>query len=89
MGWKVLTPQPHDHVFQGWWRNLEQLVDKSPHKAFNSAIILVVWWLWKHQNVCVFEGQSSCAQQLLQSIRDDAVRWSLAGVVGLADIWPE
>jgi hypothetical protein len=67
MGWQVLTPQPHDHVFQDWWRNAEQQVDKSQRKGFNSAVILVAWWLWKHRNVCVFEGQSSCAQQLFRT----------------------
>jgi hypothetical protein len=88
MGWQVLT-QPQDYVFQDWWRNAEQQVDKSQRKGFNSTVILVAWWLWKHRNAYVFKGQSSCAQQLLQSIRDDAVRWSIAGAAGLAGIWPE
>jgi hypothetical protein len=64
-------------------------VDKSQQKGFNSAVILVAWWLWKHRNACVFEGQSSCAQQLLQSTRDDAVRWSLVEAAGLAGMCPE
>jgi hypothetical protein len=64
-------------------------VDKSQGKGFNSAVILIAWWLWKHRNACVFEGQSSCAHQLLQSIRDDTIKWSLVGAFGLAGIWPK
>ena len=46
----------------------------APSKAFhskgflqdlNSLIILVAWELWKHQNVCVFEGARPSIEVLL------------------------
>jgi hypothetical protein len=39
-------------VFQEW-REAESRVPKLQKKGFNSIVILVAWWLWKHRNACV------------------------------------
>ena len=37
-----------------WWRLALQHVRKHHHKGFNSLVVLVAWWIWKHRNGCIF-----------------------------------
>ena len=36
----------------------EGLVPSLHRKGFNTLVILVAWWIWKHINACVFDGVS-------------------------------
>jgi hypothetical protein len=36
----------------------EGLVPSLHRKGFNTLVILVAWWIWKHRNACVFYGVS-------------------------------
>jgi hypothetical protein len=63
-------------------------VAKQYHKGFNSQVDLVVWWIWKHRNGCVFEGGSPSLNMILQNIRNEALLWCMARAKGLEGIWP-
>ncbi|GJN24497.1 hypothetical protein PR202_gb12240 [Eleusine coracana subsp. coracana] len=77
-----------DLMFQEWWRTAKMLVPKEQHADFNSLVMLVAWWLWKHQNDCVFEGSSPSTQWIIQGIIDDAKMWCMAGAKGFGGMWP-
>ena len=55
VGLQQLTPSQDDLVFQEWWRLALTRVLEQQQKGFNSLVILVAWWLWKHRNACVFD----------------------------------
>ena len=55
VGLQQLTPSQDDLVFQEWWRLALTRVSEQQQKGFNSSVILVAWWLWKHHNACVFD----------------------------------
>jgi hypothetical protein len=40
--------------FIEWWRHAMQQIEKQHRKGFNSLVVLVAWWIWKHRNACVF-----------------------------------
>jgi hypothetical protein len=50
-------------VVQGRGTGLE-----NSEKGFNSLVILVAWWFWKHRNACVFYGASPNISAILQNI---------------------
>jgi hypothetical protein len=39
-GLMVLTPQPHDEVFEDWWRIASMQVSGLLRKGFNSLVVL-------------------------------------------------
>jgi len=86
IGWQQLTPDQNAIVFQDWWGEAESRVDKQQRKGFNSLVILVAWWLWKHRNECVFDSVSPSCQRIIRDIKDDATRWCLAGASRLSSI---
>jgi hypothetical protein len=55
-------------------------------KGFNTLVILVAWWIWKHRNSCVFDGASPSVARIIQDIRDEAGQWCLAGGSRLSDL---
>jgi hypothetical protein len=44
------------------------LVPKERRKGFISLMVLVAWWLWKHQNNCVFDGSDLSTSNIIQDI---------------------
>lgn len=74
--------------FQDWWHTAERSIPKAQVKGFNPIVILVIWWLWKHRNKCVFEGGTPSANAILQNIKNDAKLWCLARAAGLRKVWP-
>ena len=47
-------------------------------KGLNSLIILVAWEIWKHRNVCVFEGTSPNVQEVLHAVAIEGSLWCMA-----------
>ena len=47
-------------------------------KGLNSLIILVAWEIWKHRNVCVFEGASPNVQEVLHAMAIEGSLWCMA-----------
>jgi hypothetical protein len=88
VGLHRLTPGLATTTFQDWWREAECQVPKNQKRGFNSLVILVAWWLWKHRNECVFDGASPNISVIMQHIHEDAVRWGLAGARDLRRLWP-
>jgi hypothetical protein len=66
----------------------KQMTPKCKKKGFNSLVMLVAWWLWKHRNTCVFDEVSPSTSRILQAIEEDAKLWCMAGAVGLRAVWP-
>jgi hypothetical protein len=88
VGLQHLAPGLDDLVFQEWWSGAECQVPKTQRKGFNSMVILVAWWLWRHRNACVFYGISPSIGTILQHIQEDAILWGLAGARALRSFWP-
>ena len=63
-----------------------QQIEKQHRKGFNSLVVLVAWWIWKHRNACVFEGASPNVNALVQEIRDEANLWCMAEAKGLRSL---
>ncbi|KAL6648611.1 hypothetical protein ACP70R_012835 [Stipagrostis hirtigluma subsp. patula] len=79
IGLQHLAPSPNDLIFSAWWGSAADRLTKEQQKGFNSLVLLVAWCLWKHRNSCVFDGISPSLGRLLQSIREEASTWSMAG----------
>jgi hypothetical protein len=88
VGLHRLTPGLATTTFQDWWKEAECQVPKNQKRGFNSLVILVAWWLWKHRNECVFDGASPNISIIMQHIHEDVVRWGLAGARDLRRLWP-
>jgi hypothetical protein len=67
---------------------MERKVQKDKWKGFNSLVILVAWWIWKHRKACIFEGASPNLLGLLQNVKNDAGLWCRAGPATLGSLWP-
>ena len=67
-----LTPTHDDTNFQAWWRRAMKQASKELCKGFNSLVILVVWFIWKLRNRCVFDGARPSIDGLLVDIREEA-----------------
>jgi hypothetical protein len=57
-------------------------------KGVSSLILLTAWWLWKHRNDVVFNGARPSVTTLLDTIREEARSWVLAGASGLGQLIP-
>jgi hypothetical protein len=55
-------------------------------KGLNSLIILVAWEIWKHRNVCVFEGTSPNVQEVLHAVTIEGFLWCMAGASALQEL---
>lgn len=83
-----LSPGLNEVVFQEWWSMAERQVPAPHRKGFNSLVILVAWWIWKHRNTCVFDGASFSTTSILQHIQEDVRFWGMAGAKALPRLWP-
>jgi hypothetical protein len=88
VGLQHLSPSLGEGIFQEWWRLAERRVSAVMKKGFNTLVVLVAWWIWKHRNSCVFNGASPNVARIVQDIRDEAEQWCLAGASGLRAFWP-
>jgi hypothetical protein len=61
-------------------------VPKQVHASFNSLVSLILWCLWKHRNVCVFDGISPTVPRIILDIRNEATLWCMAGAKGLSSL---
>ncbi|WVZ97154.1 hypothetical protein U9M48_042709 [Paspalum notatum var. saurae] len=77
-----------DNIFVEWWRQATQQVPRHSRKGFNSLVVLVAWWIWKHKNMCVFKGASPSLDNILSNVKDEARLWCMAGAKGLRSLWP-
>ena len=58
-------------------------VIEAARKDFNSLVILGAWIIWKHRNMCVFDGCSSSLVAALQAAKEEAILWSLSEIKAL------
>ena len=54
----IKAPQPQDISFDDWWEKVEASVAGDLRKGLNSLVILGAWRIWRHRNMCVFNGSS-------------------------------
>ena len=48
-------------VLSAWWMDARCQVPREMHKGFDSAVLLVSWWLWKERNSRVFDNAACTA----------------------------
>jgi hypothetical protein len=65
----------------------EGLVPFLHGEGFNTLVILVAWWIWKHRNVCIFDGVSPNTNTVLQQIQEDARLWEMARAKAKLGSW--
>lgn len=78
-----LAPSPSDRTFLKWWKKSSRRAGAQRRKGLNTLIQLTAWFLWKHRNRCVFDGESPNAQHLFSDIQKEAHQWDLAGARAL------
>jgi hypothetical protein len=83
LGLGALAPQPGSSRFSSWWCQGLKNIEKSSRKGFNSLIILVAWGIWKHRNLCVFEGVRPCVQSVVVAVFEEGSAWCWAGASAL------
>jgi hypothetical protein len=88
VGLQLVSPGLEVSMFQDWWSVAEGLVPVLHRNEFNTLVILVAWWIWKHRNACVLDGVSPNTSSVLQHIHEDARLWELAGAKALRRLWP-
>jgi hypothetical protein len=77
------TLEPGKENLQEWWRTTELRVPKQVWAGFNSPVVLIMWCLWKHRNVCVFDEISPTVSRIILDIKREASLWCMAGAKGL------
>jgi hypothetical protein len=83
-GFAALAPQPSDLSFEDWWRKIDEAASGDLRPGLNSLIILGAWCIWRHRNVCVFNGASPSVSLVLNLARGEAHWWSIAGAKGIS-----
>lgn len=84
----VDIPSP-DTPFHTWWTTSCNQTTASMRKGLSSLIILTAWWLWKHCNGCVFDGDRPSITLISDTIKDEVRLWAKAGANGLQNILPD
>jgi hypothetical protein len=56
LGFSVLTPQPDDRRFSGWWSRVVRQVARELKKGFNSMIILLPGSFGKTRTLVFLRG---------------------------------
>lgn len=87
VGLQQFTPGQDDLLLQEWWRTSEAASPGHKRAGYNTAVLLVSWWFWKHRNTCVFEHLPPSVDRIVQDITNDANMWCLAGAKGLRSVW--
>jgi hypothetical protein len=60
-------------------------VIEAVRKDFNSLVTLLgAWIIWKHRNMCVFDGCSPSLVVALRAAREEVVLWSLTEIKALS-----
>jgi len=81
-GLQAIAPQLEDHCFMDWWAGASSRVSEEVQKGVNSIIILGAWLVWKHRNVCVFDGG---LLMLIKSFQFSGMRSSSGLQLGLEE----
>jgi hypothetical protein len=84
VGMLELVPQLTDEVFEDWWRTSTLWVQGQQRKGFNYLVVLDAWVIWKHRNLCVFNGAAPSVPTALQVASEEALLWTVAGAKGLS-----
>ena len=82
------VPSLNEQIFGEWWRKASKCTPKDKRKGFNSLVVMCAWLIWKHRNVCVFEGASPNMNNLLHAFSDEHHLWCLAGARKLDALGP-
>lgn len=53
-----------------WWATSFDQAPASARKGLASLIILTAWWIWKHRNGCIFDGDRPSVSHLTTTIKD-------------------
>jgi hypothetical protein len=62
------------------------MVPKQIQDGINSLISLMLWYLWKHHNVCVFDGISPSVPRIILDINSEVALWCMTGAQGLVNL---
>jgi hypothetical protein len=58
-----------------WWVLVQWSTLFSMHKDTSSLIMLMLWWIWKHHNMVVFDNAWPSVSSLVDTIKAEAGLW--------------
>lgn len=78
LAWARSTAElPNEETdFHILWATFCVFVPIGKRMGLGSLIILTAWWLWKHRNGCVLDGDRSSVSHLYSTIKDEARLWA-------------
>jgi hypothetical protein len=66
---RLTVPNPNTvGMLVDWWLRVRKTVGKVRRPAFDSMVILIVWYLWLQRNIRVFDGACKTPSVLLVGI---------------------
>ena len=68
-----------------YWHATARTPTSSP-RGLKTAIILIVWEIWKERNERVFNNKSSMPSEVMRKITEEGKAWILAGAKILAEL---
>jgi hypothetical protein len=74
--------------FWDWWASTLRATPLILHKGTSSVIMLIVWWLWKHHNIVVFDNAQPSMACFLDMINAKAWVWAKVGAQGICQLLP-
>ena len=83
VGWQSLTPN-HNATLGDRWQLAWIGLPGELRRAFDSAVLLATWNLWKERNRRTFDGVSKTPLQLFHLIVDEADAGITASLTSLA-----
>jgi hypothetical protein len=81
-GLHAFVPQPHERSFVAWWRHAIEATTEQSRKGLNSLVILGAWIIWKHCDLCHFDGHTPNLNLALAQAAEKRWCWELAGAKG-------
>jgi hypothetical protein len=86
VGLQHLAPGQEANLMD-WWQQSRVSLPGGLRRAFDSAVLLVTWEIWKERNRRTFERVSKTALQLLHHIIEEAHGWMAAGYAPLSELF--
>ncbi|WVZ53275.1 LOW QUALITY PROTEIN: hypothetical protein U9M48_004243 [Paspalum notatum var. saurae] len=85
LNWSRIVPSGQISFIDRWLQSRKDL-PKSIKRGFDSLTLLVTWTVWKERNERVFRHRARMPGVVVDKIKEEALRWVLAGVSSLGDL---
>jgi hypothetical protein len=77
-----------DDALVDWWLRQRRLLHHDGTSAFDTAVLLVAWCLWKERNNRTFNRVTNSLPVMLRGLLQEAEAWVAAGFSSLLSVLP-